>query len=116
MGDGGIYSNLNDLLKWDAALYTEKILPKATWDSAFSRKTLNNGTKIDYGYGWHLKNGEANQQVVYHTGSTTSFRNVIYRIPEKKFSLILLTNRSMPEEPNMVELAEKIISVVKNEN
>ncbi len=109
LGDGGIYSNLKDLFKWDAALYTEKILPQRIWFAAFENQQLNNGTKIDYGFGWHLKKTSTNQQVVFHTGSTTSFRNVIYRIPEKKITIIILTNRNIPEEDNMVQLAEKIL-------
>jgi CubicO group peptidase (beta-lactamase class C family) len=110
LGDGGIYSNLTDFFKWDAALYSNKILPQKVWTMAFDQQVLNNGTKTDYGFGWHLKKSAANKQVVYHTGSTTSFRNVFYRIPEEKLSVILFTNRNTPEETNMVELAEKILS------
>lgn len=109
LGDGGIYSNLTDLFKWDAALYSNKILPHTIWLSAFEPQSLNNGTKIDYGFGWHLKKSNTNHNVIYHTGSTTSFRNIFYRIPEEKLSIILLTNRNTPEETNMVELAEKIL-------
>ncbi|RYG21234.1 MAG: class A beta-lactamase-related serine hydrolase [Chitinophagaceae bacterium] len=109
LGDGGIYSNLRDFKKWDAALYTDKILPYSVWLRAFEQQVLNSGTKIDYGFGWHLKKLNS-KQIVYHTGSTTSFRNVFYRIPEERLSLILFTNRNMPEETNMVELAEKILS------
>ncbi|MEJ5994255.1 serine hydrolase domain-containing protein [Pedobacter sp. Du54] len=110
LGDGGIYSNIIDFVKWDAALYSDKILPQAVWQSAFAQQSLNNGTKIDYGFGWHLKTSSTNKQIVYHTGSTTSFRNVFYRIPEERLSIILFTNRNTPEETNMVELAEKILS------
>lgn len=110
LGDGGVYSNLIDFVKWDAALYSDKILPKEVWLKAFEQQKLMNGTKIDYGFGWHLKKSTLNQAVVYHTGSTTSFRNVFYRIPEEKLSIILFTNRNTPEETNMVELAEKILS------
>ncbi|RYY16659.1 MAG: class A beta-lactamase-related serine hydrolase [Chitinophagaceae bacterium] len=106
LGDGGIYSTTQDLYKWDQSLYTEKLLPKALWEQAFSPTKLNNGELINYGFGWHLKTYE-NQKVVYHTGSTTSFRNIIYRIPSKKITLILLTNRNKPAEENMVELADK---------
>lgn len=114
LGDGGIYSNLKDLCKWDAALYTSKILPNRVWLTAFERQTLRNGSKIDYGFGWHLKKTIQNEEVVYHTGSTTSFRNIIYRIPDSKLTIILLTNRNTPEETNMVTLAEKILFKLMN--
>ncbi len=110
LGDGGIYSSIEDLYKWDQLLYTEKILSGHLLKQAHSYNTLNNGDTIPYGFGWHLKKNEKNEQVVYHTGSTTSFRNIFYRIPEKQFSLILLTNRNRPQEEDMVGLAEKIIA------
>ena len=110
LGDGGIYSNVEDLFKWNQSLYSGKILPLHLIQQASSYNTLNNGDTVHYGFGWHLKRNAANEQVVYHTGSTTSFRNIFYRIPEKKFSVILLTNRNRPQEEDMVGLAEKIIA------
>lgn len=108
LGDGGIYSNLEDLYLWDQSLYTTKILPKNLLEEAFSYHHLTDGEIVNYGYGWHLKQTDADLNVVYHTGSSTSFRNIFYRIPEKNFSLILLTNRNQPEEEEMLTLAEKI--------
>jgi CubicO group peptidase (beta-lactamase class C family) len=109
LGDGGIYSNLNDLLKWDTALYNDQVLPQSIWQNAFSYQKLNDGTPIDYGFGWHLKKDKSGEQVVYHTGSTTSFRNIIYRIPTKKFSIIILTNRNSPKEIDILGIAEKVL-------
>lgn len=110
LGDGGIYSNIVDLFKWDQSLYTGKVLPRQWIQKSFSYNSLNNEDSVHYGFGWHLKKNVRNEQVVYHTGSTTSFRNIFYRIPEKQFSLILLTNRNRPQEEDMVGLAEKIIA------
>jgi CubicO group peptidase (beta-lactamase class C family) len=112
LGDGGIYSNLTDLFKWDQALYEDKVLPQSVWQSAFKHQQLNNGSEINYGFGWHLKTNAAKQKVVYHTGSTTSFRNVFYRIPSQKLSIIILTNRNAPEEVNMVQLAENVLATL----
>ncbi|MDQ7948233.1 MAG: serine hydrolase domain-containing protein [Pedobacter sp.] len=108
LGDGGIYSNINDLFKWEQALYTDQILPRSTWELAFAHQKLNNGAEIDYGFGWHLKKEDTGMPVVYHTGSTTSFRNVIYRIPSDHFSIIILTNRNTPKEMDMVKMAENV--------
>ena len=107
LGDGGIYSSVEDLYKWDQELYTEKLLPKVIVQKSFTRSELNNGEKIDYGFGWHLKTF-IDHQVIYHTGSTKGFRNVIYRIPDLNFTVILLTNR---DEGDMENLAEKIVSI-----
>ncbi len=108
LGDGGIYSNLNDLFKWDQALYAGTVLPRHLITQSSAYHHLANGDTVHYGYGWHLKKSERNEEVVYHTGSSTSFRNVFYRIPSQRFSVILLTNRNAPAEEEMVTLAERI--------
>ncbi|MCL5030354.1 MAG: beta-lactamase family protein [Bacteroidetes bacterium] len=107
LGDGGIYTSIDDMYKWDQSLYTEKILPKEFIKESFTRGTLKNVEKIDYGFGWHLKTYKGHE-IVYHTGSTIGFRNVIYRIPELKFTVILLTNR---DEGDTEKIAEEICDV-----
>ncbi|MGV3764321.1 serine hydrolase domain-containing protein [Parapedobacter sp.] len=108
LGDGGIYSSLDDLFKWDQALYAGTVLPRHLIAQSFAYHQLANGDTVHYGHGWHLKRNQHGEQVVYHTGSSTSFRNVFYRIPSRRFSIILLTNRNQPAEEAMVTLAERI--------
>jgi CubicO group peptidase (beta-lactamase class C family) len=107
LGDGGIYSNLTDFARWDHALSTGQF-PLA-W--AFEAGTLNDGSPIAYGYGWHLKQDARGDAVVYHTGSTTSFRNIYYRIPARKLSVLILSNRNTPDEEEMVGLAEEVLRI-----
>ncbi len=108
LGDGGIYSSLHDLFKWDQALYAGSVLPRQLIEQSFAYHQLASGDTVHYGYGWHLKKNGRGEQVVYHTGSSTSFRNVFYRIPSRRLSIILLTNRNQPAEEDMVTLAERI--------
>jgi CubicO group peptidase (beta-lactamase class C family) len=108
LGDGGIYSNVLDLFKWDQALYNGPILPKSTIEKTFTNGKLNDGSLIDYGLAWHIK-AYQREKVVYHTGSSTSFRNIFYRIPSKQLSIIILTNRNDPEEERMIDIAEKVL-------
>jgi CubicO group peptidase (beta-lactamase class C family) len=104
LGDGGIYSSIEDLFKWDQALYAEKLVKSETLQQAYTRGILNDGQGIDYGFGWRLDDyrGRARAQ---HTGSTSGFRNVIQRYPEDKFTVIILTNRA---EPEVEELANQL--------
>lgn len=108
LGDGGIYSSLNDLYKWDQALYTEKLLNKKYLTESWTSGTTTNGDEFPYGYGWRLETYN-NIEAVYHTGSTRGFRNIIYRLPEKKFTIIILTNRDSGSEFQTLVLAHKII-------
>lgn len=112
LGDGGIYSSVEDLYKWDQSLYANKILPAELKQEAFAYHRLNNGDTVHYGFGWHLKKSPTGKQVIYHTGSTSSFRNIIYRIPSEKTTIILLTNRNFPLEEDMIGLAERIMGAI----
>ncbi|MGC4232816.1 MAG: serine hydrolase domain-containing protein [Niabella sp.] len=109
LGDGGIYSSINDMLKWDQSLYSGKVLSLPVIEEAFTPNYTSSGEIIGYGFGWRLKTNSAGEKVTYHPGSTSGFLNVFYRVPAKKFSLILLTNRSAGNPMPMADLAEKIM-------
>lgn len=113
LGDGGIYSSINDMRKWDRSLYSGKVLPLSVIEEAFTPNYTNAGDMINYGFGWRLKTTSSGEKVTYHPGSTSGFLNIFYRIPSQKFSLILLTNRSTGNPAPMVDLAEKIIEVCR---
>ncbi len=99
LGDGGIYSNLNDLLKWDRALYTNKLVSAEMLKKAFTP------FKENYGFGWRIDTYKGHKRV-HHTGSTSGFRNVIQRFPEDHFTVIVLSNRNAP---GVRPLAEKLV-------
>ena len=105
LGDGGIYSNLEDLYKWDQALYSESLLKKSLLDSAFSKASLNSGQKINYGFGWEIDDTDG-MKILQHTGSTVGFANKIVRIPEKNTSLIILTNK---DDTDVDTIANEVI-------
>ena len=99
LGDGGIYSSLDDLFKWDQALYTENLVSAQTRELAFTPNLEN------YGFGWRIDEYRGNRRL-HHTGSTSGFRNVIQRFPDDHFTVIILTNR---KEPGVAPLAEKLV-------
>ncbi|HEX6643010.1 MAG TPA: serine hydrolase domain-containing protein [Thermoanaerobaculia bacterium] len=82
LGDGGIYSSIDDLAKWDAALYDELYAP------AFVPRTKTDDANVMYGFGWRISG-----EMVWHSGETIGFRNVMLRFPERRLSVVLLTNR-----------------------
>ena len=93
LGDGGIYSSIDDLAKWDAALYDDRLLSDASRQLAFTAYTKTGEPDVDgYGYGWRI-HGE----VLWHSGETMGFRNVIVRWPRRHLSVIVLSNRNDPE-------------------
>jgi CubicO group peptidase (beta-lactamase class C family) len=92
LGDGGIYSSIDDLAKWDAALYDSRLLRPESLRAAFTPATKTDDPAVQYGYGWRIT-GES----LWHSGETLGFRNVIVRFPQRRLSVIVLTNRDEPE-------------------
>jgi CubicO group peptidase (beta-lactamase class C family) len=83
LGDGGIYSSIDDLAKWDAAVR----LPAVT--------VATDKPDVRYGFGWAFSEHHG-RRTQYHTGETTSFRNAIVRFPDDKLTVVILTNRDDP--------------------
>lgn len=92
LGDGGIYSSIDDLAKWDAALYDSRLLNDESRRLAFTPHVRTDQENVSYGFGWRIT-GEA----LWHSGETSGFRNVIVRYPARHLSVIVLTNRDEPE-------------------
>ena len=92
-GDGGIYSTLNDLYKWNMALVNYKVLPKEYLDEAWSSGTLNNGKKTNYGFGWSLGD-KTKPKAVSHSGGWVGFTTFLFNEIETKSGYVILTNNS----------------------
>ncbi len=92
LGDGGIYSSVDDLAKWDAALYDDRLLSNASRQIAFAPHTKTDDPTVDYGFGWRITG-----DTLWHSGESIGFRNVIVRWPSQHLSVILLSNRNDPE-------------------
>ena len=91
LGDGGIYSSIDDLAKWDAALYDSRLLSDTSRDLAFSPHTPTDDPNVSYGFGWRVTG-----ETIWHSGETSGFRNVIVRYPSRHLTVIVLSNRDSP--------------------
>jgi CubicO group peptidase (beta-lactamase class C family) len=92
LGDGGIYSSIDDLAKWDAALYDERLLRASSLKMAFTPATPTDDPNVEYGFGWRITG-----ETLWHSGETMGFRNVIVRYPQRHMTVVVLTNRNDPE-------------------
>ena len=90
-GDGGIYSCLDDLALWVQAFDNESIFSKQIIETIFSRGKLNDGKPCIYGFGWFTLEKD-NQKVVFHAGQLWGFTNIMIKLPEENFSIVILTN------------------------
>jgi CubicO group peptidase (beta-lactamase class C family) len=91
LGDGGIYSSIADLARWDAALYGSQLLKPEWLRLAFAPQVATADPNVSYGFGWRVTG-----DTVWHSGETIGFRNVIVRWPRQHFTVVILTNRNDP--------------------
>lgn len=123
LGDGGIYSNLSDLSRWDDALTSGKLLSKTEMAPALEPVKLNDGSAthwppangdsdnlapnqpVSYGFGWFLSPVEG-RPCMWHTGSTSGFLTLIQRFTDNGLTIVILLNRT---DLDRVDLARQIV-------
>jgi CubicO group peptidase (beta-lactamase class C family) len=124
LGDGGVYSCLGDLAKWDEALRTNALLSKAEMTPALTPVRLADGSEprwpsgeqggdnlfpgrpVIYGFGWFLDPWRGRPRA-WHHGETMGFRSVVERFPEDGLTVIVLANRGdIDLKPLALEIAE----------
>jgi len=90
---GDIVSNTEDLYKWEQALSTEKLIPKALIDEMIARQVLvpNDEDNGSYGYGWFVYT-RSNRLTNMHPGATDGYRSILARYPDDHVTMILLSN------------------------
>ena len=108
-GPGRISSTAADLLKWDKALYTEKLIRQSTLQEAFTPMKLNNGTISNYGFGWELRNDPSFGKIVQHNGDNPGYKTQIIRFIDKKKTIILLNNNAYSNFTLLLKQLEEII-------
>jgi CubicO group peptidase (beta-lactamase class C family) len=97
-GDGGIYSSIEDLFKWDQALYENGLI-----SADLRARSWTPGLET-YGFGFRIDEYKGHKRY-HHSGSTSGFRNHIQQFPADHLTIIILTNRA---DPDVAPLAEKV--------
>jgi len=128
LGDGGIYSNLEDLAQWGDALRNHTLLSEKEMQPALVPVKLNDGSEphwpteanddnlhpgkpVSYGFGWFLDPYHGHRRM-WHTGSTMGFRTVIERfLGGDHLSIIILSNRTdLDPEKLSLQTADMFLS------
>jgi CubicO group peptidase (beta-lactamase class C family) len=119
LGDGGVYTSLADLVRWDAALrdhtlLTEKeMLPAITpVQPSSSPAKETDGRPVSYGFGWFLEPYQGHPRM-WHYGETVGFRTSIQRFPSDDLTVVVLCNRVDLDAP---DLALKIADLYLKSN
>jgi CubicO group peptidase (beta-lactamase class C family) len=100
LGDGGVYSSLVDLAKWDESLRDHSLLSSEEMRPALTPVKVAGGGVIqqdglpaEYGFGWFL-NPYGGHARMWHYGETVGFRTAIQRFVDDKLTIVVLCNRT----------------------
>lgn len=91
--DGSLYFSILDLAKWDAALYTDKLLKRSSLDQMWTPAKLNNGqpNKDGYGFAWFIGDRHGHR-LISHDGAWQGFKSVIARYVNDHLTVVVLAN------------------------
>jgi CubicO group peptidase (beta-lactamase class C family) len=112
-GPGRISSTATDLLKWDQALYTNKLVTQAALIEAFNPMKLNDGRLSNYGFGWMLPDDMGTGKIVMHTGDNPGYKTQIIRCLDKNKTIILLCNNAHAGFENLAKAIVNLQATVR---
>jgi CubicO group peptidase (beta-lactamase class C family) len=110
LGDGGVYSSLEDLARWDEALRVSELLSPGGMKPALTPARLADGSgtrwppgpkggdnlapgePVSYGFGWLLDPWQGHART-WHHGETVGFGAAIQRFPDDGLTVVVLANR-----------------------
>ncbi len=108
IGDGGIFTSVNDIKKWDDAFYDRSVLSDEFWEMMTTQGVLNDGEIIGYASGLDI--GEYNGlKTISHGGAFVGYRAEFMRFPEQKVSIAIFANRG---DVNPTNLAYQVADVI----
>lgn len=107
-GDGGIYSTVDDLFKWDQALYTERLVRQSTLAEAFAPGKVQEGAS-NYGFGWNIEQ-DGDSKYLWHQGSAAGFRAFFGRRLAERVTVIILTNKGNSKRRDIYAAVQSILA------
>ena len=99
-------STAADLLKWDMALYTNKLVKQSTLQEAFTPMKLKDGSSSNYGFGWSLRSDSVMGKIVLHTGDNPGYKTQIIRFTDQQKTIILLNNNAHGNFESIIKATE----------
>lgn len=115
-GEDDLISTVDDLYKWDQALYTERLVSHSTLEMAFTPGRTSDGKEIrtgllkrpnSYGFGWFISSLDGDKDVE-HSGGWAGYVTDILRVPSRRVTAIVLSNSSNERVP---EIAERMVEI-----
>jgi D-alanyl-D-alanine carboxypeptidase len=111
MGDGGVYTSIDDYLRWLTAIQQKRVLDSELVKEAQSPQfPIASARYLAYGFGWFVA-GSGDSMLVYHTGSNGGFRTIVLTKPSAKYAVVIFSNRSGIDLEDLVRVINRIYAI-----
>ena len=110
-GSGLLYTTVEDMYRWDQALYTNTLVSQQTLAEAFTPYVAaSQYAGSGYGYGWFIAKAPApGHRLIWHDGRIDGFRTYIGRHPDDHVTIIFLSNLATLDELALANTLEQIV-------
>jgi CubicO group peptidase (beta-lactamase class C family) len=109
VGDGMVNSNLRDMLKWDRALYKDKIINDQDRELIFSSTMTKDSSQTDYGFGWMIDSTKTYGKIASHSGGWAGYISYIERDIDNDKTIIILQNNSLSQTEIPIKNTRRIL-------
>lgn len=92
-GDKGVFSTVQDMLKFDRALYTTALVSRNTLYAAFTPQCTDMKSPRNYGYGWRMYLYPSGEKIIYHNGLWHGNNSCFYRFIQDRLTIIVQCNK-----------------------
>jgi len=111
MGDGGVYTSVDDYIRWITAIQQKRVLdPALVKEAQTAQFPIDTARNLSYGFGWFIA-GSGDSRLVYHTGSNGGFRSIVLTKPSQKYAVIIFSNRTGVDLEDLVRLINRIYAI-----
>jgi CubicO group peptidase (beta-lactamase class C family) len=110
-GDKNICSTPRDLLRWDQALYQNKLFSKQTLETAFTPCSFEKKGINNYGLGWRMYVLGKKKKVIYHNGWWHGSNSSFFRLIDDRITIIAIGNKMNKQIYKVKPLIESISSI-----
>lgn len=108
-GDKGVYSTVEDIFRWDQALYTDKLLKTCTLEEAFTPKHPDLKSYFNYGYGWRTYYAPGGEPLIFHAGWWHGFKTYVMRNRRDRSGIVILSNYASNHCLSRVNIVQAIL-------
>jgi CubicO group peptidase (beta-lactamase class C family) len=105
---GGLYATVEDMYRWDQALYTEQLVSRDLLELMFTPHVRMTDGSSSYGYGWTISEMN-NHQAIGHWGGIEGFATLFVRFPEDKLTIIVLSNRDTANVGDVLDVIVRVL-------